>query len=78
MQIEQKFLQMELDLQSGKDPHLVKKNAEELKKQIKETKMDKTEKKEMWHRIIKIILEVLLNILTAGIPALTKMAKLKK
>lgn len=32
--------------------------------------MDKTEKKELAHRIIKIILEVLLQIITMGLPAL--------
>lgn len=40
---------------------------EETKKQ---TKMDKAEKKELAHRIIKIILEVLLQIITMGLPAL--------
>lgn len=33
-------------------------------------KMDKEEKKELAHRIIKIILEVLLQIITMGLPAL--------
>lgn len=42
-----------------------------LNKEIqKSTKMDKQEKKELAHKIIKIILEVLLQIITCGLPAL--------
>lgn len=42
-----------------------------LNKEIKKSKkMDKTEKKEIAHKIIKIILEVLLQIITCGLPAL--------
>lgn len=36
----------------------------------KSKKMEKPEKKELAHRIIKIILEVLLQIITMGLPAL--------
>lgn len=43
----------------------------------KKSKMTKEEKKELAHKIIRIVLEVLLNILTAGIPMLTKIAKRK-
>lgn len=43
-----------------------------LKNELKTMKKTPEEKKEIAHRIIKIILEVLLQIITMGLPMLTK------
>lgn len=72
LEAQQRMLEIEQRYQSGQ---LGKKQAENelktLKTKIKQsTKMDKAEKKELAHKIIKIILEVLLQIITMGLPAL--------
>lgn len=46
--------------------------AKQLKQEMEETKKTPQERKELAHKIIKIILEILLQILTAGIPIMTK------
>lgn len=72
IEAEKRILQTELRFERGE---LSKKDAIKEMKEIenhvkKSTKMDKQQKKELAHKIIKIILEVLLQIITCGLPAL--------
>lgn len=72
LEAQQRILEIEQRYQSGQ---LSKKGAiKEMKQvecQIKKTKkMTREEKKELAHKIIKIILEVLLQIITLGLPTL--------